>query len=215
MTFFTGGHGVNPRRVWNEDKERALIEMTQNGEASLDKMALRLGVTHSFLQRKMKSLGLRQSQKEFWTPVRLDILKSKWEQGATATEIGELLGCSRSAVLGKKHRLGLSMRTDKEISRAAKAAKAAKRTSLGVERSKRVSVPRPTKRLPPMIVELNQIDPANPGISIMELKTDSCRAVIGKGEDGMARYCGATSFPSRSFCPAHCALYYRPLDSRE
>jgi hypothetical protein len=39
-------------------------------------------------------------------------LRAMWEEGISATEIGFALGCSKSAVLGKKMRLGLEMRRD-------------------------------------------------------------------------------------------------------
>jgi GcrA cell cycle regulator len=46
-----------------------------------------------------------------WTDERIDMLKSLWEQGLTASQIAEDLGgVSRNAVIGKAHRLGLQSR---------------------------------------------------------------------------------------------------------
>lgn len=47
-----------------------------------------------------------------WTPERILIVKVMWDDGNSATQIASTLGkrVSRSAVLGKVHRLGLSKR---------------------------------------------------------------------------------------------------------
>jgi GcrA cell cycle regulator len=46
-----------------------------------------------------------------WTEERIEQLKARWAEGATASEIaGELGGVSRNAVIGKAHRLGLEAR---------------------------------------------------------------------------------------------------------
>lgn len=46
-----------------------------------------------------------------WTDERIDLLKSMWEKGMTASQIAdELGGVSRNAVIGKAHRLGLKAR---------------------------------------------------------------------------------------------------------
>ena len=46
-----------------------------------------------------------------WTDDRIDMLKSMWEKGMTASQIADTLGdVSRNAVIGKAHRLGLQSR---------------------------------------------------------------------------------------------------------
>jgi hypothetical protein len=45
-----------------------------------------------------------------WTEEGEELLRKRWAEGIPATEIGFELGCSKSAVLGKKMRLGLQMR---------------------------------------------------------------------------------------------------------
>ncbi len=47
-----------------------------------------------------------------WTDERVDLLKSMWSEGKSASQIAkELGGVTRNAVIGKVHRLGLSNRT--------------------------------------------------------------------------------------------------------
>lgn len=46
----------------------------------------------------------------FWTDDRTEKLKTLWNEGPSATEIGKKLGCTRNAVIGKAHRLNLPER---------------------------------------------------------------------------------------------------------
>ncbi len=43
-----------------------------------------------------------------WTEESVEILKAMWLEGRSAREIGERLGMTRNAVIGKANRLGLS-----------------------------------------------------------------------------------------------------------
>ena len=45
-----------------------------------------------------------------WTPQAVETLQRLWQTGASTAVIGQVLGCSRSAVAGKIHRLGLLKR---------------------------------------------------------------------------------------------------------
>jgi len=46
----------------------------------------------------------------FWSDATIELLRELWEKGRTASEIGDVLGVSRNAVIGKAHRLGLKSR---------------------------------------------------------------------------------------------------------
>ena len=45
-----------------------------------------------------------------WTPEKIELLTSLWNQGWTTARIGEELGVGKNAVVGKAHRLGLPKR---------------------------------------------------------------------------------------------------------
>ena len=47
---------------------------------------------------------------EEWTPTRISILIALWNEGLTTSVIGEKLGVTKNAVVGKVHRLGLPTR---------------------------------------------------------------------------------------------------------
>ena len=48
----------------------------------------------------------------WWTESRVENLKAMWRAGMVASQIGERLGCSRNAVLGKLFRLKMLGRMD-------------------------------------------------------------------------------------------------------
>ena len=51
-----------------------------------------------------------------WDEKKIEILKNEWGKGKTASQIAELIGgVSRNAVIGKAHRLNLSIKIKKEI----------------------------------------------------------------------------------------------------
>ena len=67
-----------------------------------------------------------------WTEERIEQLKARWAEGATASEIAaELGGVSRNAVIGKAHRLGLESRPSPVKPGEDKVAAAAARTDAG------------------------------------------------------------------------------------
>lgn len=45
-----------------------------------------------------------------WTPERISALIALWNEGLTTSEIGNRLGITKNAVVGKVHRLGLPKR---------------------------------------------------------------------------------------------------------
>lgn len=49
---------------------------------------------------------------KFWNAENLIDMLAGWHEGQTASEIAEALGCTRGAVLGKLHRLGVSGNMD-------------------------------------------------------------------------------------------------------
>ncbi|ABV94349.1 putative gcrA cell cycle regulator [Dinoroseobacter shibae DFL 12 = DSM 16493] len=81
-----------------------------------------------------------------WTDERVEILKTMWGEGKSASQIAkELGGVTRNAVIGKVHRLGLSNRNGGGGSTAAKAAEPAKKDSAqaAAKPAKAAEKPRP------------------------------------------------------------------------
>lgn len=118
-----------------------------------------------------------------WTPDKIQTLKTMWEQKYTATEIGAVLGCSRNAVLGKKHRLKLRDRTIKRD---------------GFKPPQ--SVFKPVKQ---KVIPMRKKPAALK--KLLDLKQGECRWPIG--EDDNLMFCGAPC--ENTYCVEHMAIAYR------
>lgn len=149
-----------------------------------------------------------------WTEADIATLKTEWEKGTYARQIGFLVNRTKNSVIGKAHRLKLEDRNHSHGPYEGRPKK---------ERPPRAPRPKMTKtkivvnklaRKPtfyPPAVPLT----TKPPISIMELNEDTCRAPVGRGDNGLVTYCGDFTFPGQSWCPAHCAIYFAPPNQRK
>lgn len=196
------------REMWNspltyvEMGLKLIDEHGPIGPGSVQQQLLKMGLMRYGTMRIKVALARGK-----WTPERLEFAKEKWLLGWTATQIARELGegISRNAVIGKIHRLG--------IKRDGELAEKIRYHHADPERGKRRRALKLMKKEP--VVSVIMPPPANnDGITIMELKVSSCRAIIGLGFDKMARYCGMKSDNGKSFCPWHYSLYYHPPERR-
>lgn len=153
-----------------------------------------------------------------WNEESIEILKTLWEEDdLSAKEIGQEIKMSKNAVIGKAHRLGLSRKTH-----APRPRERGERTRTKVVRNGNV-----IRTIQPKIIPL--APPTGLGIHIVDLEHEHCRAIVGTGHDGLARYCGserrhATDYRGYSkvgtddqplfrgsFCDFHARAYFQPL----
>jgi GcrA cell cycle regulator len=132
-----------------------------------------------------------------WDEGNLLRLKVLWDEGLSGSRIGEILGISRCAVLGKIHRLNLPKRKSQLFP--------------SETRVRRVrAFVRATKKLETVLVVAEPYAPS-PGIGIMELESRHCHAIIGEGSDGLALYCGQQVAGRVSYCAHHASIFYNPV----
>lgn len=191
--------------TWSDDMDSRLRELWPNENLSLNQLGTEFKVSASSIKRRAMRLGLpvRTTQyTEFWDEETTNLLKEMWSQGHSGKQIGNVLGTTRSAVIAKKTRLRLPERPqDRSIARH----NAAIRPKLPYQR--------PMIRLPKLpVAPVPEVKEDKPGITILELNSTTCRAVIGTGADGLARYCGDKT--EGSFCDGHHAKYYIPGSTR-
>lgn len=151
-----------------------------------------------------------------WTPDRILLLTNLNTQGLSASQMGEKLGTSRNAVIGKLLRLGIPMTnalgvrlpngTGRDKVRAR--AKRQQQQASVVKRIK-AKVTRPPE--PPPIVADGDI-PLSQRRTLLELEPHHCRWPCGDpGEPGFY-FCGASKDGERVYCAAHHA---RAIQTRE
>lgn len=130
-----------------------------------------------------------------------------WNDGLTATEIGEKIGKTRSAVLGKVNRLRakgvlLERRVPDKAEPPRGRGSGRRRKNLNQLRFDLFFEP----RLEPRLVEIIQESPPATAVDLFSLKPDDCHYIVGR-EDVGAMYCGAGAY-RRSMCKTHYNLCY-------
>lgn len=150
----------------------------------------------------------------FWPDEQVKDLTQMWMAGYSAKQIGDNLGKTRNAVIGKVHRLGLervpirsnTMSARPPLPRKHKRGQTNFNFSIGQAK-------RPKASLPPMHVAPTIVEPLNgSGVTILELKRDQCHAVIKEGNrrtSELARYCGNPVTDEGSYCAGHHAAFHR------
>jgi GcrA cell cycle regulator len=142
-----------------------------------------------------------------WTEPRVKILRALWADGWTGQQIGQKFGKSRSAILGKIHRLGLMRKNrppppPKPATVAPPVAKPiTKPNTMAVTLAPRiVPRPRPVVSSAPPLVGMRMLP-------LLELEAGWCRWPDDNGDprtQGLAMlFCGANVVPGRPYCPAH------------
>jgi hypothetical protein len=160
-----------------------------------------------------------------WTQDQIDFLTLKWNEGQiSAKQIGCEIGKSKNAVIGKAHRLKLVIRThnsrrwerpppQRRLINPLRERKPSERKKKDVVVQRKIPT---APRFYPPEVPLEKSEP----IPIGKLSARTCRAIVGKGTDGLAMYCGDMTFWDdrvqrfKSFCAAHAAIYYQQVRRR-
>ncbi len=136
-----------------------------------------------------------------WSDDRVASLTRLWGEGRTASYIAvELGGVTRSAVIGKVHRLNLDPRRVTIRLPSLNQNRPHKRVSF-------VSV-KPKNPVPPQML---MGEPApNPVYSLFDLERAHCRYPYGEPGAADFHYCGGKSIKGRSYCGPHHQLAYQP-----
>lgn len=146
-----------------------------------------------------------------WSEERIDTLRDLWRSGYSASDIARTIGVSRSAVLGKVHRLELPHRKAPQP-RPVKSKAEVKRDRnrfTPTRRYAKAPMPSPRPLPPPVIIE------ANPrGVTLFDLQSGDCRWPMGDPHDPGFLYCGDNVRDGSSYCAAHHAIAYTPSTNR-
>lgn len=166
-----------------------------------------------------------------WTDERIELLKKRWAEGLSASQIAaELGGVTRNAVIGKVHRLGLSGRAKTMASTASrmrpKPASQPRRTAVAPAHQPSFASrgnlalavapqarPTPAPRIVP--IEVIETQPLTcERVTIMELRENMCRWPLGDPSQPEFRFCGGRSTPGAAYCPHHAQIAYQPVNDR-
>jgi GcrA cell cycle regulator len=154
----------------------------------------------------MDQLAFTQSYKQqlVWDEDAVTALRALFEQGKTASEMGREFGISRSAVLGKLHRLGL--RRGRDVARPD-----AKRPRKARGPYKRVPWAVPAARP-------RRIDPETivcQPVPFLDLPFQgACKFVVSGEKPADYLFCANATMEERPYCAAHCRVAYGPSQAR-
>ena len=133
-----------------------------------------------------------------WTDDRIERLRTLWLEGRTADVISQNLGSgiSRSAVLGKVYRLGLS---------AGRTTKTPRVSVLKKRTAAKVAVPAPVREAQPLSLTERQCGTR----TILSVRRGDCRWPLGDPAQPGFSLCGCPVVRG-SFCAVHAKVAYRP-----
>lgn len=142
-----------------------------------------------------------------WTDERVEELKSLWAEGLSCSQIARRMGdgATRSAVIGKVHRLGLPGRSTP----ASFARKKAPIVSTGPKLCPRKL---PEERTPPRPA-LTLEDGSH--VTLLTLASGMCKYPIGNPQDDDFHFCGHAQRSGAVYCDEHCREAYTPHIRRQ
>lgn len=170
------------------------------------------------------------ANRDWWTEERIARLKELHAKGFSMQAMAEELGTTRNAIAGKLHRLGVRVRrtplTEEEIEartalrreqdaerkRRKRAKKAERRNVLRLVRANSNStVLRMLDTITSEVGKLREVNILPHNVALTDLTDHDCRYPYGEGE---FLFCGHTKQDGSSYCPAHTALCFKPVESR-
>lgn len=138
-----------------------------------------------------------------WTKRDISIMEELWSKGFTGTQIGKVLKRSRSAILGKIHRLGMQRNpTGKR--------KSEEKSILNPEFKEKILTRltvRPNEALPKSYQKLKFQRLPNAkllfgaGKELIDLKSNECRWPVTYGKKH--RFCAAPRYNGKPYCEEH------------
>ena len=168
-----------------------------------------------------------------WTAEREQLLEKLWIEGLSASQIAYVMsGCTRNAVIGKAHRLGLPRRAAAPAGQAARNGKGAGLSLAPLDHAGTcAALPHAAAASPPPgpvatggislpaepqgeAADALQMD-VPPGdqhdmIKIMTLRKHCCKWPIGDPVKNDFRFCNEPAQPGKSYCAHHQAIAYQP-----
>ena len=129
-----------------------------------------------------------------WTESRVADLKRLWAEGESCSRVAAIMGgLTRSAVIGKVHRLNLPKRKTKTVARVRET-----RPSSAYRKPRMFFTPRPKPEPKPAPVPT--VEPVSLDVKLMDLGPRQCKWPHG---DGPFVFCGHSRPFGEPYCPYH------------
>jgi GcrA cell cycle regulator len=161
-----------------------------------------------------------------WSVERIALLRQRWAEGSTASSIAEELGSgvSRSAVLGKVHRLKLRQPVFRQRHLRKEKARRRPPAPRPAVRSRPAGRRGPSKLMAAFqalgldaffgepdtrTVHQHAGKAFGPACGLLDLGAATCRWPVGDPGEADFAFCGAAPFKRYPYCVGHCLIAYR------
>ena len=141
-----------------------------------------------------------------WDDKKIEILKNEWGRGKTASQIAELIGgVSRNAVIGKAHRLNLSVKIKTKNNSYNSSTK-----NQSTERKTNISK---KSKFRSLVLDKNFEEAKN--LSLEQLDENTCKYMEGHPDQMDSSFCGRKTVEKFSYCPLHLMIVYQPKGKKD
>lgn len=145
-----------------------------------------------------------------WNEERTAVLKKLWLEGMSASQVARQLGgVSRSAVIGKVHRLGITVR-EAPVRQRTGSVRSPSRIQVRPRTTREIAVATPRAAAPR---PARLADDLLPTASILGLEIHSCRWPIGNPDQNDFGFCGREKPARGSYCDQHAQGAFRRFQS--